>query len=100
MNTLNRRSFLKRSFAAGAALSLPAYSWAQVPGANEDIRLAVIGFNGRGKSHINGFSKVKGVRLVALCDADKSVLEHAAANLSKDGTQVETYTDVRKLLEN
>ena len=67
-----RRSFLKSSALAASALALPASSWAAVRGANEDIRVAVIGFNGRGKDHIEGFRKVPGVRLVALCDVDKN----------------------------
>jgi predicted dehydrogenase len=59
----------------------------------------VVGFNSRGNDHIAGFKKIKGVRLVALCDVDSKVLEKGRADLAKDGIQVETYTDVRKLLE-
>ncbi len=48
MNTMNRRAFIKSSMLTAASLSLPAYSWAQVRGANDDIRVAVVGFNGQG----------------------------------------------------
>ena len=58
-----------------------------------------MGFNSRGNDHIAGFKKIKGVRLVALCDVDSNVLEKGRADLAKDGIQVQTYTDVRKLLE-
>src|SRR4051812_40432209 len=96
-----RRSFLKTSLAATAtALSWPARSWSQVAGANEDIRIAVIGFRSRGESHVNAFTKMKGVRLVALCDADANVLEGRAKRLEKGSLSVATYTDIRKLLEN
>ena len=44
-------------------------------GANEDIRVAVVGFNGRGDDHINAWEKIKGVRLAALCDVDSKVLD-------------------------
>jgi len=35
----------------------------------------------------------------SLCDVDSNVLEKGRADLAKDGIQVQTYTDVRKLLE-
>jgi hypothetical protein len=81
MKNMDRRSFLKTSALASASLSLlPTLGRAQVVnarvrGANEDIRVAVVGFNGRGRSHIAGFRALKGVRIVALCDVDQNVLE-------------------------
>lgn len=100
MNQINRRLFLKSSLLSAAALSLGTRSWAQVPGANGDIRIAVVGFNGQGKSHIEAFRKIPGVRVVALCDVDKSVLEGEAKKFRDRNEPIETYTDVRKLLEN
>lgn len=97
MQTTSRRQFLATTALGTASLAMPARSWAQVPGANSDIRVGVVGFNGRGKSHIDGFSKLPGVRLVALCDADRNVLDRAAKAL---GHPVEKYIDIRKLLEN
>ena len=35
-------------------------------GANDDIRVAVIGFNQQGKSHIKAYRSISGVRLVAV----------------------------------
>jgi predicted dehydrogenase len=99
MNTFSRRDFLRTSVLAGAALSLPARLWAQVSGANNDIRVAVVGFGSRGQSHIGAFSSLPGSRVVALCDADKKILERGVQKLSDKGTKVEGYTDVRKLLE-
>src|SRR5437016_3926410 len=71
----NRRSFLKTSFMTAAACSLSPRSWARVRGANNDIRIAVIGLHGRGEAHLEGYPKIKGVRIVALCDVDQDVLE-------------------------
>jgi len=96
MSTITRRNFLKSTVITAAAAGLPAYSWAQVAGANDDIRVAVIGFNGQGGSHINSLSKAKGARITALCDCDSEVLKKGAARL---GAGIETYTDIRKLLE-
>ena len=99
MSKLNRRSFLKGSFAAGAALSLPAKIYSQAAGANSDIRIATIGFNGRGNSHISAWTSLPGVRLVGLCDVDYAVLEKGKAAMAKKNITVEGFTDVRKLLE-
>src|SRR5204863_751124 len=49
---------------------------------------------------ISEFGKMKGARLVALCDCDSAVLEHGREALEKKNQKVETYTDIRKLLEN
>jgi len=54
--------------AAGAVFT--ARSWSQVAGANNDIRLAIAGLNGRGQGFINAFRATPGVRIVALCDVD------------------------------
>ena len=94
---LTRRGFLAGTAAAGAGVMFSANSRAQ--GANDDIRVAVIGFNGQGKSHINGFKKMKGVRLVALCDADQAVIDRAVAELQKDNIKVETTQDMRRIFD-
>lgn len=107
---LNRRQFLKSSALAAASASLwPALSGckttpqrtvhSRIRGANEDIRIAVVGFNGRGKDHLKGFSTTKGVRIVALCDVDKKVLDSEVAAFDKKNEKVTAYQDIRKLLE-
>ena len=94
---MNRRTFLKSTIAA--SLSLHARTRAQSPGANEDIRVAVIGFNGRGENHIAEYLQMKGVRIVALCDVDAKVLDKGRAQLAAKNANVETFQDIRKLLE-
>lgn len=98
MNSLTRRSFLKTSATAAAVGTLSARSWAQVAGANSDLRLAVIGLNGRGRSsHLASLLRAKGVRVVALCDADSQVLEKTKGEVKAGG--VKTYVDLRQMLE-
>src|ERR1700677_2773075 len=98
MSKLNRRSFLQQSALAAGALSFSARSWAQVPGANDDVRVAVVGFNGRGKDHIKNWRKINGVRLTALCDVDSKILAAAVQESADAGQPVDGYTDIRKLL--
>ena len=90
---------MKSSIAAGAGLAL-ASPFSRVRGANDDIRVAVVGINGRGGSHISAFDEMKGVRLAALCDVDRNVLDKGAKPFKDRNTPVEGYIDIRKLLEN
>ncbi|WP_265595205.1 Gfo/Idh/MocA family oxidoreductase, partial [Verrucomicrobium sp. BvORR106] len=94
---MNRRDVLRSTVYAGTALALP--TWAAPAGANGDIRIAVIGFKGRGAGHIGSLSKIKGVRIVALCDVDSEVMDKHVASLKKNNVEVKSYTDYRKLLE-
>jgi predicted dehydrogenase len=96
MKHISRRTFLQSTALTTAGLSLSARAWSQVAGANEAIRVAVIGFRGQGGSHLGTLLKAKGVRVTALCDCDKDVLEGGAKRVGPD---VEAYTDIRKLLE-
>jgi predicted dehydrogenase len=105
MNKIPRRKFIRNSLLAAAAfkawpLAAETSPKARVIGANGDIRCAVVGLNGRGKNHIEAFSKMKGVRLVALCDVDSAVLGKELKKANDAGGTVEGYADVRKLLEN
>jgi predicted dehydrogenase len=99
MKTLTRRSFLKQSALAAGVVGWSARSWDAVAGANGDVRVAVIGFNGRGKDHIKAWTTISGVRLTALCDVDKKVLDAEVSLLSSSGTNVEGYQDIRQLLQ-
>jgi len=92
MKRITRRDFMKGAAAAGLAMVVPS----RVLGANDEIRVAVVGINGRGGSHIREFHKMSGVRVVALCDVDLRVLGRRARGFDK----VEKYQDVRKMLEN
>ncbi len=70
--------------AAGFALRSTAKSYAQIAGANERVRFAVIGLNGRGYAHL---SSIKANRdhatLVATCDVDRTVLDKFNAQATR-----------------
>ena len=97
MSKLNRRTFIKTSVATVGITALAPY--ARVLGANSDIRVAVVGFNGMGKSHINAYRKIPGVRITALCDVDTNVLDWGKQDFAARHEKVATYVDYRKLLE-
>jgi predicted dehydrogenase len=100
MKNITRRSFLKRSALGAGLLGLSPRSWARVPGANDNIRIAVVGFNGRGGEHISEWEKIKGVRLVGLCDVDSRILDKGVSMAKDKGHDVTGYGDIRKLLAN
>jgi len=87
--------------AAGSCLASYSYpALARARGANNDIRIAVAGINGRGGGHMNHFQKLEGVRVVALSDPDKKLLAEGVKNLkNKTKTSVKGYADIRKLLD-
>ena len=97
MKNPSRRVFLKTT-AMAAGVVLTARSWAQVVGANSDIRVAVVGLNGRGRNHLTSLRAVPGVRIAAICDVDTEVLDKVAAELAKGGLTPEKFTDLRALL--
>ena len=95
MTTVNRRHFLMTSVALPAALKASA-----LPSQNNTVRVAVVGFNGRGRAHISAYSKMPNVEVAALCDIDESVLENGARMVEKAGKKRPTgFTDIRKLLD-
>ncbi|HCN77781.1 MAG TPA: dehydrogenase [Verrucomicrobiales bacterium] len=98
----NRRRFLVQSAAASTGVFYIAKtSWAQKsPG--DTLNVAVVGFGGRGGSHISGYKKLdkEGVRVAALCDVDSKVLDRGVDAFDKEGKKVARHTDIRRLLEN
>jgi predicted dehydrogenase len=111
MKMINRRRFLKTSALAAGSLSLlPPFTatraaaqsnvHTRVRGANEDIRMAVVGFNSRGRDHIKELGGLQGMRVVALCDVDSKVLAREVKNFKDKNQDVAGYSDIRKLLEN
>ncbi|MCA9184638.1 MAG: Gfo/Idh/MocA family oxidoreductase [Pirellulaceae bacterium] len=101
--TTNRRQFLATSSAAGAAALLPRRSvHAQVRGANDRVRIAIAGLNGRGNSHMDGWLGQTNVEVAWLIDPDQEVLGRAYEKVvdKSDGkSKPVCVADVRQALE-
>ena len=97
MRVPHRRSFLKHTLAAGAAAALLPTT--RVLGANDDVRVAVVGLRSQGKSHLRNYLNMQGVRVVALCDVDQAILDAEVQRLALRGQKVQAFRDFRKLLE-
>src|SRR5437763_14250861 len=94
-----RRTFLKASAVAAAGLA-SASSAKKVLGANDRIRIAVVGVRGRGWDHVKGYKPIPGVEIAYFCDIDENVLEKRLADGEQMGIpKPQTQVDFRKLLE-
>ena len=98
--SVTRRKFIQTAAAGTAVLGLPTFIPARAFGANDRLRVAVIGINGRGKDHISGFSKLENVEVTTLCDVDDVVLQKTAGDFeTKYKRKVKTEGDLRRVYE-
>jgi predicted dehydrogenase len=92
-----RRAFLTGSarILAGTGLTLTAASWNKVLGANDRVRLGVIGTGNRGSDVMAFFMKEPDVEVVALCDVYEKAMNEAREKTEGKAT---THKDYRTLL--
>src|SRR5215469_13160008 len=96
---LDRRDFLKST---GKAVTVGAAALAlggKILGANDRVRVAICGLRGRGKDHLQGFSRVPNVEVATFCDIDESILERRLKDVADTNAKPKTCIDIRKLLE-
>ena len=102
---LNRRDFLRTTVRGGAGLAaLGGISFFPDPqkifGANDRVRVAVVGLHGQGWVHVKEYSKMPNVEIAAVCDIDENVTRERLAEMEKMGlAKPATFVDIRKLLE-
>lgn len=97
---MNRRKFLSR-VAAGAGVAASsrwtAQSFASITGANERLRIGVIGCGGMANAHMNALLEMResdNIEITAVCDVYSKRLDEASAKTG--GAAIEEY---RNLLE-
>lgn len=91
----DRRDFLQK--AAMAVLASPAFP---IWGANDRINVGVVGIGGRGRDHINEYSRQPNCRIAAVCDVNQAGRERGVAQVQKlQGHQPKAYTDMRQMFE-
>ncbi len=112
MDSITRRRFLEQTlltaatglgvgkFALGEVSAHAAGRHSRILGANDRIRIALIGVHGRGMDHMRGYVDKEGVEIVAICDPDLSCIEKAQAAIEKKNKPKPVgVQDIRKLLE-
>ena len=98
----NRRQFLGRTLAAaGAGFAIGGTkSSGRVLGANDAVRVAVVGLNGRGGSHVGAFAGMSGVEITHLVDPDtRTYAERIDQIKGKGGSSPRTVQDLRRVLD-
>ncbi|RMH03669.1 MAG: gfo/Idh/MocA family oxidoreductase [Planctomycetota bacterium] len=107
MPTTRRNFLITTSAAAAAAASAPlsAAAYRNVIGANERVRMGLIGPGGMGCGHIGSFCKLRAdgkvdVDIVAVCDVCKTHLDRGLqmARDGQEGVQVDGYRYYDELL--
>jgi len=104
---LPRRDFLERalSLAAASLAAVPRGSRAESPAQppvrspNEILRVAVVGANGRGGSHIGGWLASPQTELAAICDCDPGVQAKYEKRFAELPKKPAFEQDIRRLLE-
>lgn len=104
LHKTTRRRFLATTSAAGASLLLTGTrASGQINNANNRVRIAIAGVNGRGlDSHMPGWLKQDNVEIAYLVDPDRAVLDKAMAKLMgrTDGrAKCKAVTDLREALD-
>ncbi|MEM9414714.1 MAG: Gfo/Idh/MocA family oxidoreductase [Planctomycetota bacterium] len=90
-----RRQVIQASLAAAATIPLLGPRITHGQQANETLNLAAVGVGGKGWSDLMPSSQGENVRVVALCDVDRTNLGNAASRFE----DAATYTDYRVMLD-
>ncbi len=96
----SRRNFVKKAAVSAFAFHYFPNLFAGVP-ASDRVRVAHIGINGMGTSHLNWFANLPEVEIAALCDVDTDHLAKAQKKLQEihPENKAMPYTDFRSILE-
>lgn len=92
----------KMIMGAGATLgvAMSARSYGRIMGANDRIRVGIVGVNGRGQAHMSAFSKLPNVSVTHFADVDSIVLAKRAAEFAARGNSApKTEADYRRMLD-
>ncbi|HYP16980.1 MAG TPA: Gfo/Idh/MocA family oxidoreductase [Opitutus sp.] len=102
MNAFSRRTFVKRAalaVGAGALTRVVPSSWARPIGANDAVRIAVIGLGGMGSYHARRIPTLPDARLAGICDVDPQALAREVEYFQGAKIAVPAVTDPRRVLE-
>ncbi len=103
----SRRSFIRKLAAGTSAFAIggmgygfsPA-SYSRIMGANDRIRMGIMGTNGRGKSMAANFALQKNTEVLCICDVEDKALAKGIAAVEKAVNKTpRSEKDIRKMLD-
>lgn len=91
MSDLKTRRFFLGAVTAASAV--------RVWGANDKINVGIVGIGGRGRNHVDIYSKqLAEARIVGLCDVNQAARERAQAQLKTNGAEpAKEFEDMRQM---
>ena len=102
MTRHTRRDFLKSAAAAGLATSFTiggTKASGKVLGANERLRIGVVGIGGRGGAHLSAYTSMDKVQVTHLIEPDRRKWEaRTKAVKARSGNEPKCVADVREAL--
>ncbi len=101
-HSATRRSFLKQSALAAGSIALATHTRRAraAQSASEEVRVAVIGVNGRGGALADGFATIGGARVTYICDVDERVIDKAVnAIAERQSSPPRRAIDLRRVLD-
>jgi predicted dehydrogenase len=101
MQAINRRDFLKQTSILGTGIAvLGGATPLRAAGANDKLLVGVMGCNGRGMAHINGFLSIPNVEIAYVCDVDnRAIAKGIAAVAKKQDRTPQGVSDFRRVLD-
>ncbi len=104
MRTISRRGFLGQTLAGAGVCGVAARPLAGVAtgvlGANEKIRVALVGSGGMGRGDMRTFLKFKHVDCPVVCDVDDAMIAKGMADVEKArGKRPESVKDFRRVMD-
>jgi predicted dehydrogenase len=99
---ITRRRLLKRgALAAGASIMghVAPFAWANPLGANNRVRVGMIGLGIKGAQHAKTISSMPGLQITALCDVDPRHVAATLAAIDAPSRSVFTTADLRELIQ-
>jgi len=109
---VHRRQFLQNTSALAAGLTAFQSATARAgdetshktankrAGANDVVRIAVIGVRGRGKEHVKGFVALEDARITTICDVDRNVVAQPMKDVaSAYGAEPKYVQDLRRVFD-
>jgi predicted dehydrogenase len=100
-SSITRRQFLGATAGSTILSAVPARAWTRAQGANDRVRLGVIGCGSRGTQVSKLFLRHPDAQFVAAADVFKTRLDSliASFNDGPNGATIEPYEDYRRLLD-
>jgi predicted dehydrogenase len=98
-NFISRRAFLKQSSLLTASLTVLFGRWPSPAAPNEQVRVGIIGCNGRGMDHIASYLALPNAEVAYVCDVDTRALDKGLAAARKKSAGAQGVKDFRRMLE-